>query len=88
SVLTENLQCFICLEVSNDPMMTPCGHNFCKACLKECWESSHDNTCPCCKENLTKRVDLGDIEQLLSECQSSYHETKPEPHEKAVNTKQ
>ncbi|XP_073692388.1 uncharacterized protein [Garra rufa] len=93
SVLTENLQCFICLEVSTHPMMTPCGHSFCKACLKECWESSHDNTCPCCKENFTKSVDLRDLEQLLShseilKCQSSYNETKPEPREKAVNIKE
>ncbi|XP_050971582.1 E3 ubiquitin/ISG15 ligase TRIM25 isoform X2 [Labeo rohita] len=93
SVLTENLQCFICLEESTDPVMIPCGHNFCKACLKECWESSHDNTCPCCKEDFTKRVDLRDFEQLLSQsemlkCQSSYHETKLKPHEKAVNIKE
>uniref|UniRef100_A0A672RZ15 E3 ubiquitin/ISG15 ligase TRIM25-like n=1 Tax=Sinocyclocheilus grahami TaxID=75366 RepID=A0A672RZ15_SINGR len=89
SVLTENLQCLICLELSTDPMMTPCGHNFCKACLKECWESSHDNTCSCCKENFTKRVDLRHCEHLLSQSeilmwQSSYLE----PHEKVINIKQ
>ncbi|KAK2913624.1 hypothetical protein Q8A67_002023 [Cirrhinus molitorella] len=91
SVLTEN-QCFICLEVSTDPMMTPCGHNYCRACLKECWESSHDNTCPCCKENFTKRVDLRDIELLsqteIVSCRSSYNETQLEPHEQAVNIKE
>uniref|UniRef100_A0A8C2AX22 Si:dkey-183c6.9 n=1 Tax=Cyprinus carpio TaxID=7962 RepID=A0A8C2AX22_CYPCA len=67
SVLTEILQCLICLELSTDPMMTPCGHNFCKACLKECWESSHDNTCPCCKEDFSKRVDLRHCGHLLSQ---------------------
>ncbi len=89
SVLAENLQCLICLELSTDPMMTPCGHIFCKACLKECWESSHDNICPCCKEDFTKRVDLRHCEHLLSQSgilmwQSSYLE----PHEKVINIKQ
>uniref|UniRef100_A0A8C2H9P2 Zgc:153151 n=1 Tax=Cyprinus carpio TaxID=7962 RepID=A0A8C2H9P2_CYPCA len=89
SVLTEILQCLICLELSTDPMMTPCGHNFCKACLKECWESSHDNTCPCCKEDFSKRVDLRHCGHLLSQSeilmwQSSYLE----PHEKVINIKQ
>ncbi|KAF4111307.1 hypothetical protein G5714_008338 [Onychostoma macrolepis] len=88
-VLTENLQCLICLELSTDPTMTPYGHNFCKACLKECWESSHDNTCPCCKEDFTKRVDLRHCEHLLSQpeilmWQSSYLDS----HEKVINIKQ
>ncbi|XP_052418327.1 E3 ubiquitin-protein ligase TRIM39 isoform X1 [Carassius gibelio] len=89
SVLTENLKCLICLELSTDPMMTPCGHTFCKACLKEFWEGSHGNTCPCCKENSTKRVDLRHCERQLSQSeilmwQSSYLE----PHEKVINMKQ
>lgn len=76
-------QCLICLELSTDSLTTPCGHNFCKACLKECWESSHDNRCPHCKENVSKREDLRDLEQLCSQseilmCQSSYCEPKVE----------
>ncbi|XP_067307834.1 E3 ubiquitin/ISG15 ligase TRIM25 isoform X2 [Pseudorasbora parva] len=92
SVLTENLQCFICLEPSTDPVKTPCGHIFCKACLKECWESSHDNRCPCCKESFNKRADLRYYEQLWSQSeilmhQSSYREPEVKPPGRALNIK-
>ncbi|KAK7170742.1 hypothetical protein R3I94_000827 [Phoxinus phoxinus] len=93
SALDENLQCLICLELSTDPVKTPCGHIFCKACLKECWESSHDNRCPCCKENFNNRADLRDFEQLGSQseilmCPSFYCEPKVEPHGRVLKRKQ
>lgn len=90
SALNENLQCFICLELSTDPVTTPCGHSFCKACLKECWESSHDNRCPCCKENFNNRADLRDFEQQseILMCQSFYCEPKVETHGRVLKIKQ
>lgn len=30
----ESFQCSICLEVFVEPVSTPCGHSFCKACLQ------------------------------------------------------
>jgi len=56
--LTEERQCPVCLDVLNDPVTTPCGHNFCKTCLEECWDNSQDYKCPYCKEAFTKRPDL------------------------------
>lgn len=56
-LLTEECQCPVCLDVLNDPVTTPCGHNFCKTCLKECWDNS-PNKCPYCKETFNKRPDL------------------------------
>ncbi|XP_036452819.1 LOW QUALITY PROTEIN: uncharacterized protein LOC118826035 [Colossoma macropomum] len=59
SVLSEDqLQCSICLDVFTDPVSTPCGHNFCMVCLKECWDSSPDCQCPVCKEEFSKRPQL------------------------------
>lgn len=80
-------QCFICLELPTDPLATPCGHNFCKACLKECWESSHDKRCPHCKENFSKTADLEQLSEILM-CQSSYCKPKVDPHEGVPNIKQ
>ncbi|MCI4377229.1 hypothetical protein PGIGA_G00201220 [Pangasianodon gigas] len=37
---------------------TPCGHNFCKSCLTQCWEKSQHCHCPLCKEKFTKRPEL------------------------------
>ncbi|KAK1797423.1 hypothetical protein P4O66_008792 [Electrophorus voltai] len=59
SVLSEDeLQCSICLDVFTDPVSTPCGHNFCMVCLKECWDSSSLCQCPVCKEEFSKRPEL------------------------------
>ncbi|XP_036452792.1 E3 ubiquitin-protein ligase TRIM39-like [Colossoma macropomum] len=59
SLLSEDqLQCSICLDVFTDPVTTPCGHNFCMVCLKECWDSSSRCQCPVCKTDFSKRPDL------------------------------
>ncbi|XP_036416832.1 E3 ubiquitin-protein ligase TRIM39-like isoform X2 [Colossoma macropomum] len=59
SLLSEDqLQCSVCLDVFTDPVSTPCGHNFCMVCLKECWDSSSHCQCPVCKEEFSKRPEL------------------------------
>ena len=42
--------CSICLDVFTDPVTTPCGHNFCKNCITEHWNSNDQYLCPMCKE--------------------------------------
>ncbi|XP_060781474.1 E3 ubiquitin-protein ligase TRIM21-like [Neoarius graeffei] len=54
----EQLLCSICLDVFTDPVTTPCGHNFCKSCLTQCWEKSLHCHCPLCKEKFTKKPEL------------------------------
>ncbi|XP_060799409.1 E3 ubiquitin-protein ligase TRIM39-like isoform X1 [Neoarius graeffei] len=54
----EQLLCSICLDVFTDPVTTPCGHNFCKSCLTQCWEKSQHCHCPLCKEKFTKKPEL------------------------------
>uniref|UniRef100_A0A8C2EAL1 Bloodthirsty-related gene family, member 9 n=1 Tax=Cyprinus carpio TaxID=7962 RepID=A0A8C2EAL1_CYPCA len=56
--LNEELHCNICLDVFIDPVSTPCGHNFCKMCLKKCWDSRHDYSCPICKESFNQKPNL------------------------------
>ncbi|KAI4890825.1 hypothetical protein NFI96_009097, partial [Prochilodus magdalenae] len=59
SLLSEDqLLCSICLDVFTDPVSTPCGHNFCMVCLKECWDSSSHCQCPVCKEEFSRRPEL------------------------------
>ncbi|XP_047013819.1 E3 ubiquitin/ISG15 ligase TRIM25-like [Ictalurus punctatus] len=59
SVLSEDeLQCSICLDVFTDPVSTPCGHNFCKVCLRKCWDTCPHCQCPVCKEAFPKRPEL------------------------------
>ncbi|XP_074552264.1 E3 ubiquitin-protein ligase TRIM21-like [Halichoeres trimaculatus] len=58
--------CSICLDVFTHPVSTPCGHNFCKACITEHWDTSDRSQCPMCKEVFTSRPDLR-VNTLLSE---------------------
>ncbi|XP_073715303.1 E3 ubiquitin-protein ligase TRIM39 [Misgurnus anguillicaudatus] len=57
-LLSEGLRCCMCLDVFNDPVSTPCGHNFCRICLKQCWDNSQIYSCPYCKETFSKRPEL------------------------------
>ncbi|XP_037621721.1 E3 ubiquitin-protein ligase TRIM21-like [Sebastes umbrosus] len=50
--------CSICLDVFTDPVSIPCGHNFCKNCITEHWNTSDRCLCPICKEAFTIRPDL------------------------------
>ncbi|XP_038829147.1 E3 ubiquitin-protein ligase TRIM39-like [Salvelinus namaycush] len=54
----EQFQCSICLEVLTDPITTPCGHNFCQACINGYWKSTEQCQCPMCKETFDKRPKL------------------------------
>ncbi|XP_077406438.1 E3 ubiquitin-protein ligase TRIM35-like [Vanacampus margaritifer] len=45
----DHLQCPTCLESFKDPVMLPCSHNFCRACVQQWWEQKGDQTCPVCR---------------------------------------
>nr|XP_028573451.1 uncharacterized protein LOC114590979 [Podarcis muralis] len=55
--LCEEATCPICLEYFRDPVIIPeCGHNFCRACLTQCWgESEGEASCPQCREIIQHR---------------------------------
>ncbi|XP_074487546.1 E3 ubiquitin-protein ligase TRIM21-like [Sebastes fasciatus] len=58
--------CSICLDVFTDPVSTSCGHNFCKNCITEHWNTSDRCQCPMCKEAFTIRPYLK-VNTLISE---------------------
>ncbi|XP_037629288.1 E3 ubiquitin-protein ligase TRIM39-like [Sebastes umbrosus] len=58
--------CSICLDVFTDPVSTPCGHNFCKNCITEHWNTSYRYLCPLCKQAFSIRPDLR-VNTLFSE---------------------
>ncbi|XP_056462619.1 E3 ubiquitin/ISG15 ligase TRIM25-like [Gadus chalcogrammus] len=46
----EDFSCSICLDVFNSPVTTPCGHNFCRACITVFWDDIVQFKCPVCNE--------------------------------------
>lgn len=47
--IKSNFSCAICLSITEDPCMTPCGHLFCSICLMEWIKSNSDPICPKCR---------------------------------------
>lgn len=53
--LAQELSCPICLQLYCDPVVLPCGHNYCRACIVKTAESTENNgqvppRCPECRE--------------------------------------
>ncbi|XP_056156065.1 bloodthirsty-related gene family, member 12 [Lampris incognitus] len=67
----EQFQCSICLEVFVEPVSTPCGHSFCKACLQGYWDHSKKFLCPMCKKSFSKRPELS-VNRVLAEISSQF----------------
>ncbi|XP_053192378.1 E3 ubiquitin-protein ligase TRIM21-like isoform X1 [Scomber japonicus] len=65
--------CCICLDVFTDPVTTPCGHNFCKSCINQHWNSNDQYLCPMCKETFYTRPKLH-INTLFSEVVSQFRQ--------------
>ncbi|XP_050777366.1 zinc finger protein RFP-like [Gopherus flavomarginatus] len=54
--LQEEATCPVCLEYFTEPVTLECGHNFCRACISQCWEGSDtDISCPQCRETVQQR---------------------------------
>ncbi|XP_044839260.1 E3 ubiquitin-protein ligase TRIM39-like [Mauremys mutica] len=54
--LQEEATCSICLEYFKDPVIIECGHNFCRACITQCWEGSDTAaSCPQCRKTVQQR---------------------------------
>ncbi|XP_039357995.1 E3 ubiquitin-protein ligase TRIM39-like [Mauremys reevesii] len=73
--LQEEATCPICLEYFKDPVIIDCGHNFCRACIAQCWERPDtDSSCPQCRETVQqgtlrpnrKLANVVEIAKLLS----------------------
>ncbi|XP_065271859.1 zinc finger protein RFP-like [Emys orbicularis] len=54
--LQEEATCPVCLEYFTEPVTLECGHNFCRACISQCWEGSDTAaSCPQCRETVQQK---------------------------------
>uniref|UniRef100_A0A4W5MGD8 RING-type domain-containing protein n=1 Tax=Hucho hucho TaxID=62062 RepID=A0A4W5MGD8_9TELE len=70
----EQFLCSICLDVFTDPVAIPCGHNFCKACIRKYWDTTDLCQCPMCKEEFYSRPDIR-INTLISEMAAQFRKS-------------
>ncbi|CAI5767811.1 finger RFP-like isoform X1 [Podarcis lilfordi] len=50
--LSKEASCSICLEYFKEPVSVHCGHNFCQACITQCWWGQETGvSCPQCGES-------------------------------------
>ncbi|XP_039358194.1 zinc finger protein RFP-like [Mauremys reevesii] len=55
--LRDEATCSMCLSFFKDPVSLDCGHNFCQACITQCWEGSDtDISCPQCRETFPQKT--------------------------------
>ncbi|KAM6949163.1 uncharacterized protein FYW47_015555 [Aplochiton taeniatus] len=55
----EQFQCSICLDVFTEPVTTPCGHSFCKACISSQWDDNEIQCqCPKCHKRFHNRPEV------------------------------
>ncbi|KAL0198909.1 hypothetical protein M9458_007449, partial [Cirrhinus mrigala] len=62
SVYQDQFTCPVCLDLLRDPVTIPCGHNYCKKCISDCWDQDDQKgiyRCPLCKQSFTQRPGLG-----------------------------
>ncbi|XP_053503359.1 E3 ubiquitin/ISG15 ligase TRIM25-like isoform X2 [Ictalurus furcatus] len=58
SVDQDQLKCPVCQNLLKDPVVTPCGHSYCKVCINGCWDQEDLKgvySCPQCRETFTPR---------------------------------
>lgn len=71
----QELTCSICLDLFEEPVSTPCGHNFCQACIGGYWASSALCTCPLCKRQFSERPQLS-VNKVFALIADKYKEAR------------
>ena len=51
----DDLSCLVCCEVFQEPVLLPCSHSICKACLQKFWETKSVPECPMCRNRCSKK---------------------------------
>ncbi len=50
-IMLKQLECPICLETLELPIVLICGHTFCRKCIQQ--QKQYSNTCPTCRSRIS-----------------------------------
>ncbi|XP_051573564.1 bloodthirsty-related gene family, member 2 [Myxocyprinus asiaticus] len=76
SLLSEkHFLCSLCEEIFSNPVTTPCGHSFCKMCLRVYWGRSGSGECPLCRRTFSSRPHLS-VNRILEDVTENYRKTR------------
>ncbi|KAG8430176.1 hypothetical protein GDO86_018307 [Hymenochirus boettgeri] len=57
------LTCSVCRDIYKDPVTLPCGHSYCRVCIRQTWDIQGETfrehpSCPECRERFPRRPEL------------------------------
>lgn len=87
--LLEDLECKLCCSLLYKPVTSPCGHNFCKDCLRRSLD--YRVACPCCRRPMNKylaerRENVTVVlERIIKELFSKEYEMGDKNHEQEMS---
>ncbi|XP_023262360.1 E3 ubiquitin/ISG15 ligase TRIM25-like [Seriola lalandi dorsalis] len=67
-LLAYELSCPICLQLYSDPVVLPCGHNYCLACICKTAVTQGSTTVPCCPECREEYQGLDSLKRNFKLC--------------------
>ncbi|XP_076025521.1 uncharacterized protein LOC143015430 [Genypterus blacodes] len=70
----DQFMCSICLDVFTDPVSTSCGHNFCRTCITQHWNSNGQCVCPLCNQVFRTRPELK-VNTFISEMAAEFRQS-------------
>uniref|UniRef100_A0A8C9V069 RING-type domain-containing protein n=1 Tax=Scleropages formosus TaxID=113540 RepID=A0A8C9V069_SCLFO len=82
----DRLCCFICQDIFKDPVTIPCGHNYCKSCIKGYWnqeDNGDEYSCPKCRMTFFPKPILCQntmVAELVEKLKKTGLQTTPPEH--------
>nr|XP_014339425.1 PREDICTED: tripartite motif-containing protein 35-like [Latimeria chalumnae] len=78
--LEEDITCSICQELFKDPVITKCGHNFCRECVCEYWKEKMSQSCPICGADsaISELITIHTLRNIIEKYKKESKKSKPQ----------